>query len=36
MAEIHPSIYDIVPSVVKVVKRKFNGFVEESDLRQEC
>jgi len=36
VAEIHPSIYDIVPSVVKVVKRKFNGFVEESDLRQEC
>ena len=36
MAEIHPSIYDIVPSVVKVVKRKFKDFVDESDLRQEC
>jgi RNA polymerase sigma factor (sigma-70 family) len=34
--EIHPSIYDIVPSVVKQVARKFKGFVEESDLRQEC
>lgn len=36
VAEIHPSIYDIVPSVVKQVARKFKGFVEESDLRQEC
>ena len=34
--EIHPSIYDIVPSVVKVVAKRFRGFVEESDLRQEC
>lgn len=36
VSEIHPSIYDIVPSVVKVVARRFKGFVEESDLRQEC
>ena len=36
VAEIHPSIYDIVPSVVKVVSRRFKGFVDESDLRQEC
>jgi len=36
VAELHPSIYDIVPSVVKVVSRRFKGFVEESDLRQEC
>ena len=36
MAEIHPSIYDIVPSVVKQVARRFKGYVEESDLRQEC
>lgn len=36
VAEIHPSIYDIVPSVVRQVARKFKGFVEESDLRQEC
>lgn len=36
MAELHPSIYDIIPSVVKVVSRRFKGFVEESDLRQEC
>lgn len=36
MAELHPSIYDIVPSVVKVVSRRFKGFVEESDVRQEC
>ena len=36
VSELHPSIYDIVPSVVKVVGRRFKGFVEESDLRQEC
>ena len=36
MSEIHPSIYDIVPSVVKVVAKRYRGFVEESDLRQEC
>ena len=36
MSEIHPSIYDIVPSVVKVVAKRFRGYVEESDLRQEC
>lgn len=36
MTELHPSIYDIVPSVVKVVSRRFKGFVEESDVRQEC
>lgn len=36
MAEIHPSIYDIVPSVVRQVARRFKGYVEDSDLRQEC
>ena len=36
VSEIHPSIYDIVPSVVKVVAKRYRGFVEESDLRQEC
>lgn len=36
MAEIHPSIYDIVPSVVSMVHRKYRGYVDDSDLRQEC
>ena len=36
MSEIHPSIYDIVPSVVRVVMRRFRGFVEADDLKQEC
>ena len=36
VAEIHPSIYDIVPSVVKLVARRFKGYAEESDIRQEC
>jgi DNA-directed RNA polymerase specialized sigma24 family protein len=36
MSDLHPAIYDIVPSVVKVVGRRFKGYVDESDLRQEC
>ena len=36
MAEIHPSIYDIIPSVVRQVARRFKGYAEESDIRQEC
>ena len=36
MAEIHPSIYDIVPSVARQVARRFKGYVEEADIRQEC
>lgn len=36
MNDLHPAIYDIVPSVVKVVGRRFKGYVDESDLRQEC
>ena len=36
MAEIHPSIYDIVPSVARQVARRFKGYVEEADIQQEC
>lgn len=36
MSEIHPSIYDIVPSVVRVVGRRFRNWVETEDLKQEC
>lgn len=36
MSEIHPSIYDIVPSVVRVVHNRFRSFVEADDLKQEC
>lgn len=36
MAEIHPSLYDIIPSVVKTVYRRFKPFTEESDIKQEC
>lgn len=36
MSEIHPSLYDIIPSVVDTVYRRFRPFVESSDLRQEC
>jgi len=36
VAEIHPSLYDIIPSVVKIVYKKYRPFTEESDIRQEC
>lgn len=36
VAEIHPSLYDIIPSVVRVVYRKYRPWTEESDIRQEC
>ena len=36
MSELHPSLFDIVPSVVRVVYRRFNLWVEQDDLKQEC
>ena len=34
--EIHKSLYDIIPSVVKIVYRKYKPWTEESDIRQEA
>lgn len=36
MSEIHPSIYDIAPSVAAVVHKRFNQWVEREDVLQEC
>jgi RNA polymerase sigma factor (sigma-70 family) len=36
MSEIHPSIYDIAPSVAGVVHKRFNQWVEREDVLQEC
>ena len=36
MTDMHPTFYEIVPSVVRVVMRRFRGWVEPDDLKQEC
>ena len=36
MTEIHPSIYDIVPSVANIVFKKYRKFVDRDDVKQEC
>ncbi len=36
MTEIHPSIYDIVPSVASTVHKSYKKFVERDDVKQEC
>jgi RNA polymerase sigma factor (sigma-70 family) len=34
--ELHPTLYDLVPSVSYVISRKFKGWVETDDIKQEC
>lgn len=36
MTELHPSIYDIVPSVASAVYKRFNKWTDRSDIKQEC
>lgn len=36
MSEIHPSLFEIVPSVAKVIHRRFHQYVEAEDIKQEC
>ena len=36
MTEIHPSIYDIAPSVANTVYKQYKKFVERDDVKQEC
>lgn len=36
MTELHPSIYDIAPSVAYTIYRRYGKFVELEDVRQEC
>ena len=34
--QIHPAIYDLAPSVTRVICRRFRGFVDREDVLQEC
>lgn len=36
MTEVHPSIYEIAPSVAYGVWRKYKAYVERDDVLQEC
>ena len=36
MTEIHPSIFDIAPSVANTIYKQFKDFVERDDVKQEC
>jgi DNA-directed RNA polymerase specialized sigma24 family protein len=36
MTELHPSIYDIAPSVANTVYKQYKKFVERDDVKQEC
>jgi hypothetical protein len=34
--ELHPTLYELVPSVAYVISRKFKGWVDPQDIKQEC
>jgi len=34
--ELHPTLYELVPSVVYTIHNKFKNWVEKEDLKQEC
>jgi RNA polymerase sigma factor (sigma-70 family) len=34
--ELHPTLYELVPSVSYVITRKFKDWVEQEDVKQEC
>ena len=36
MTEIHPSIFDIVPSIARVVHNQYQAWTERDDIKQEC
>jgi RNA polymerase sigma factor (sigma-70 family) len=36
VTELNPAIYDIVPSIARVVHNQYNKWVERDDLQQEC
>lgn len=36
MTELHPVIYDLVPSVANTIYRRYANYVERDDLKQEC
>jgi DNA-directed RNA polymerase specialized sigma24 family protein len=36
MTELHPVVYDLVPSVAGTIYRRYNKYVERDDIKQEC
>ena len=34
--ELHPTLYELVPSVAFVISRKFKGWIDLEDIKQEC
>jgi len=36
VTELNPAIYDIVPSIARVVHNQYNKYVDRDDLKQEC
>ena len=36
VTEINPAIFDIVPSIARVVHNQYNKWVERDDIKQEC
>ena len=36
MTDINPAIFDIVPSIARVVHNQYNRYVERDDIKQEC
>ena len=36
MTDLHPSIFDIAPSVANTVYKQYKNFVERDDVKQEC
>jgi len=36
VTELHPVIYDLVPSVANTIHRRYKAYVEKDDVKQEC
>jgi len=36
MTELNPIVYDIVPSIARVVHNQYNKYVDRDDIKQEC
>jgi len=36
VTELHPIIYDLVPSVANTIYRRYKNYVERDDIKQEC
>ncbi len=34
--DLHPTLYELVPSVSYVISRKFKGWIDLEDIKQEC